>query len=266
MRKVDAAQRKPRTPDPRSFRRRLLVAYGFVAVAGGALLIRAIDLQLVHNEFLVGQGDQRYIREVDTVAHRGLILDRNGEPLAVSTPVDSVSVNPRMLATMSDQWPVLAQALNKDKDEVARRLAGNQDRSFIYLARHMKPGDAQPVRRLGLPGVNIEREYRRYYPSGEVAGHMLGFTNVDDVGQEGAERAFDDWLSGEDGKKRVLQDRMGRHVEDVESIRPTRRSGMSSATDAMRSAKGPTSGATELMRSGMAPRRWCQAGVETPSR
>jgi cell division protein FtsI (penicillin-binding protein 3) len=151
-----------------------------------------------------------------------MILDRNGEPLAVSTPVDSVSANPRVLASVNDQWPLLAKALNKDRQEVARRIAGSQDRSFIYLGRHMKPADAQAVRRLGLPGVSIEREYHRYYPSGEVVGHVLGFTNVDDAGQEGAELAFDHWLSGEDGKKRVIQDRMGRKVEDVDSIRATR--------------------------------------------
>lgn len=214
--------RQAKPADPRSFRRRLHLLYGLVALAGVALLGRAVDLQLVHNQFLVGQGDQRFIREVDSVAHRGMILDRNGEPMAVSTPVDSVTANPRLLASVTDQWPLLAQALHKDREEVASRLAGNQDRSFLYLARHMKPSDTVAVKKLGMTGVSVEREYRRYYPSGEVAGHILGFTSVDDVGQEGVERAFDDWLSGEDGKKRVIQDRMGRKVEDVESIRPTR--------------------------------------------
>jgi cell division protein FtsI (penicillin-binding protein 3) len=214
--------KKARPANPRSFRIRLMVVFGLLVAAAGGLVGRAVDLQLVHNDFLVGQGDQRYVREVDTAAHRGMILDRNGEPLAVSTPVDSVSANPRMLASMSDQWPVLAKALNKDREEVARHLAGSQDRAFIYLARHMKPSDAEVVRRLGMPGVGVEREYRRYYPSGEVVGHVLGFTNVDDAGQEGAELAYDHWLSGEDGKKRVIQDRMGRRVEDIDSIRPTR--------------------------------------------
>jgi cell division protein FtsI (penicillin-binding protein 3) len=214
--------KRAKPANPRSFRIRLLFAFGLLAMAAAGLVARAVDLQLVHNDFLVGQGDQRYIREVETVAHRGMILDRNGEPLAVSTPVDSVSANPRILASVNDQWPLLATALKRDRQEVARRLAGSQDRSFIYLARHMKPVDAEVVRRLGLPGVSVEREYRRYYPSGEVVGHVLGFTNVDDAGQEGAELAFDHWLSGEDGKKRVIQDRMGRKVEDVDSVRATR--------------------------------------------
>jgi cell division protein FtsI (penicillin-binding protein 3) len=214
--------KKAKSPSPRSFRIRLMCLFGVLTVAAAGLVARAVDLQLVHNDFLVGQGDQRYIREVETVAHRGMILDRNGEPLAVSTPVDSVSVNPHVLASVNDQWPLLAKALNKDRQDVARRIAGSQDRSFIYLARHMKPVDAQAVRKLGMPGVSVQREYRRYYPSGEVVGHVLGFTNVDDAGQEGAELAFDHWLSGEDGKKRVIQDRMGRRVEDVDSIRATR--------------------------------------------
>ena len=208
--------------NPRSFHNRLMVAFGLVALGAAALVARAVDLQLVHNDFLLAEGDQRYIRDVPTVAHRGMITDRNGEPLAVSTPVDSVSANPRVLAGASDQWPQLAAALNRDPQEIARRLASSQDRSFLYLARHMKPSDALAVRKLGMPGVTVEREYRRYYPSGEVIGHVLGFTSVDDAGQEGIELAFDHWLSGEDGKKRVIQDRMGRKVEDVASLRASR--------------------------------------------
>ncbi len=208
--------------NPRSFRTRLMFAFGVLALAAAGLVARAVDLQLVHNDFLLAEGDQRYIRDVPTVAHRGMITDRNGEPLAVSTPVDSVSANPRVLASVSDQWPQLATALNRDPQEIARRLASSQDRSFLYLARHMKPADALAVRKLGMPGVTVEREYRRYYPSGEVIGHVLGFTSVDDAGQEGIELAFDHWLSGEDGKKRVIQDRMGRKVEDVASLRASR--------------------------------------------
>ena len=169
--------------NPRSFRTRLMFAFGVLALAAAGLVARAVDLQLVHNDFLLAEGDQRYIRDVPTVAHRGMITDRNGEPLAVSTPVDSVSANPRVLASVSDQWPQLATALNRDPQEIARRLASSQDRSFLYLARHMKPADALAVRKLGMPGVTVEREYRRYYPSGEVIGHVLGFTSVDDAGQ-----------------------------------------------------------------------------------
>jgi cell division protein FtsI (penicillin-binding protein 3) len=133
-----------------------------------------------------------------------------------------VWANPKELASATDEWPKLAKALKRDRQEFTRRLTNSLDRDFIYLARHMSPAQAQAVRKLELPGVNLTREYRRYYPAGEVAGHVLGFTNIDDEGQEGAELAFDHWLAGEDGAKRVIQDRYGRKVQDVESIRSAR--------------------------------------------
>jgi cell division protein FtsI (penicillin-binding protein 3) len=131
-----------------------------------------------------------------------------------------VWVNPRELAL--DQLPRLAKALKQDRQELARRVTANLDREFLYLARHMQPADAQAVKALDLPGVYLRREYRRYYPAGEVTGHVLGFTNVDDEGQEGLELAFDHWLAGEDGAKRVIQDRYGRIVQDVDGIRAAR--------------------------------------------
>jgi cell division protein FtsI (penicillin-binding protein 3) len=122
----------------------------------------------------------------------------------------------------SDQLPLLAKALKRDKNELARRLTSNLDREFLYLARHMQPAEAQKIRALEIPGVYLMREYRRYYPAGEVAGHVIGFTSVDDEGQEGLELAFDHWLAGEDGAKRVIQDRYGRIVQNVEEIRAMR--------------------------------------------
>jgi cell division protein FtsI (penicillin-binding protein 3) len=214
-------KRAPRS-DAAAFRLRVLFAFAFVALGAGALLARAVDLQLVDHNFLSGQGDARFSRVVTSPAHRGMILDRNDEPLAVSTPVDSVWANPRELATAPDQWPALAKQLKHNRAEFARRITRSQDRDFLYLARHLPPPEAQAVRKLGVPGVNLTREYRRYYPAGEVVGHVLGFTSVDDEGQEGAELAFDHWLAGEDGAKRVIQDRLGRKVQDVESIRTAR--------------------------------------------
>ena len=186
------------------------------------LLWRAVDLQLVDHGFLARQGDARFSRVLDIAAHRGTITDRYGEPLAVSTPVDSVWVNPSELALANDQIPRLAAALKLDPLELARRVTSNLDREFLYLARHRQPAQAQAIKALGIPGVYTSREYRRYYPAGEVTGHLLGFTNVDDAGQEGLELAFDHWLAGEDGAKRVIQDRYGRIVQNVESIRPAR--------------------------------------------
>jgi cell division protein FtsI (penicillin-binding protein 3) len=150
------------------------------------------------------------------------VLDRNGEPLAVSTPVDTVWADPRKLAQVPQEFPRLAKALDRDPQWLARRVTSSLDREFVYLVRHMRPQDAARVRALGIPGVNTQREYRRYYPAGEVTGHLLGFTNVDDVGQEGLELAFDQWLGGVPGEKRVMRDSLGRTIEDIERIRAPR--------------------------------------------
>jgi cell division protein FtsI (penicillin-binding protein 3) len=181
-----------------------------------------VDLQLVDNHFLASEGDARFSRVVSVVAHRGVITDRYGEPLAVSTPVDSIWLNPKELPLSTEQIQRLASALKQDRQELARRITSNLDREFLYLARGRQPSDAEQIKALGIPGVHLSREYRRYYPAGEVAGHILGFTNVDDAGQEGLELAFDHWLAGEAGAKRVIQDRYGRIVQNVESIRPAR--------------------------------------------
>lgn len=214
--------RNPRGAAPISFRWRAYLLIGLLVCCAGGLLWRAVNLQLVDHTFLAKEGDARFSRVAEIAAHRGTISDRYGEPLAVSTPVDSIWVNPRELALASDQIPRLAAALKQDRQELARRITSNLDREFLYLARGRQPSEAQQVKALGIPGVYLSREYRRYYPAGEVAGHILGFTNVDDAGQEGLELAFDHWLAGENGAKRVIQDRFGRIVQNVESIRPAR--------------------------------------------
>jgi len=201
---------------------RLALVLGMLGVAALALVARAVDLQLVDHGFLVGQGDARSLRDLEITAHRGTITDRYGEPLAVSTPVDSVAVNPRVLSQSADNLPQLARVLKRDREALARRITSNLDREFLYLARHLEPQQAARIRALGIPGVRLIREYRRYYPAGEVAGHVLGFTSIDDSGQEGIELAYDHYLTGEDGIKRVIQDGYGRVVEVVESIRAVR--------------------------------------------
>jgi cell division protein FtsI (penicillin-binding protein 3) len=205
-----------------SFRWRAYVLIGVLVCSATALVWRAVNLQLVDHTFLAKEGDARFSRVAEISAHRGTITDRYGEPLAVSTPVDSIWVNPKELALAPDQLPRLATALKVDRQELARRITSNLDRDFLYLARHRQPSEAEQIKALGIPGVYLSREYRRFYPSGEVAGHILGFTNVDDAGQEGLELAFDHWLAGENGAKRVIQDRYGRIVQNVESIRPAR--------------------------------------------
>ena len=205
-----------------SFRWRSYALLGAMVCAALGLLWKAVDLQLVDHGFLAKQGNARFTREVEIAAHRGTITDRYGEPLAVSTPVDSIWVNPPELARASDQIPRLAAALKKDRAAITRLITSNLDREFVFLARHRQPAEAQKIKALGIPGVYLSREYRRYYPSGEVASHVLGFTDVDDAGQEGLELAFDHWLAGEKGRKRIIQDRFGQVVQDVESIRPAR--------------------------------------------
>jgi len=213
--------RKPAAPVT-SFRNRMLFVGGVMALAAGVLVWRAVTLQFVESEFLRGQGDERFTRVVTVPAHRGSVMDRAGEPLAVSSPVDSVWVNPKELTLSGEQIPRLAQALGRDPEELTRRVTSNIDRRFLYIARHLQPSDAARVRNLDVPGVHLVREYRRYYPAGEVSGHVLGFTDVDDAGQEGLELAYDHWLSGVNGAKRVIQDNLGRTVQTVESIRPMR--------------------------------------------
>lgn len=201
--------------------RRWLVLLLF-AGAGAALLWRAVDLQLMHKDFLKNHGDARALRVVAIPAHRGMITDRSGEPLAISTTVNSVWATPRNLLSAGAALNDLARLLALAPDELRRLLAKRRDREFVYLKRHIDPELAARVSALGLPGVNLQREYRRYYPAGEVTAHLIGFTNIDDVGQEGIELAYDAWLRGTPGAKRVLQDRMGRVVENVENIEAPR--------------------------------------------
>ncbi len=198
---------------------RIACVLGLLAVCAGVLVWRALDLQVMDNDFLQGQGDARHLRIHDMPAHRGMITDRNGDPLAISIPVDSIWGNPRELADVRDQWPALARALGVRPADLEQQLERRADSQFVYLRRHVDPPVAERVMALGLRGVALQREYRRYYPEHEVSAHLLGLTNIDDQGQEGLELAYDQWLQGVPGRKWVLKDRYGRIVEDVAAIR-----------------------------------------------
>ncbi|GFE81384.1 penicillin-binding protein 3 [Steroidobacter agaridevorans] len=205
---------------PEQYRGRLRFVLGTLVLIATGLVARAVDLQVLDEGFLEGQGDARYTRIAKLTANRGGIYDRNGEPLAASMPVDTVWANPPEVMKAADQIPSLAEALNRDKRWLTQLITSNLDREFVYLVRHMRPSDAAKVKELKIPGVYLQREYQRFYPAGEVTGHLLGFTKkYDDIGQEGLELAYDRWLGAEAGAKRVIQDRLGRTVEDVESIR-----------------------------------------------
>ncbi|RAN82587.1 cell division protein [Bacillus sp. SRB_336] len=202
-----------------SSRKRMVVVVGLLGLASLGLVARAFDLQVVRKHFYQSQGEARFLREMQIPVSRGTIFDRNGEPLAVSTPVMSIWANPSEVLDSDERIPQLAQALGVDAGELKEQLAKRSDREFVYLRRQMAPAAAQTVLDLGIPGINGQREFKRYYPSGEVTSHVLGFTNIDDHGQEGLELAYDDWLAGKPGAKRVIRDRMGHVVEDVEQVR-----------------------------------------------
>ena len=182
---------------------------------------RAIYLQLLNNDFLKDHGDARSIRVVEIPAHRGVITDRNGEQLAMSTPVDSIWVTPRKVFENVELLPDLAEVMGMTVTDLHDVLRDRMSREFVYLKRHANPDLVKKVKQLGMKGVSTEREYKRYYPAAEVTSHFIGFTNIDDKGQEGLELAYDNWLTGKPGKKRVLKDRLNRVVQNIESIEPS---------------------------------------------
>ena len=179
------------------------------------MVARAAYLQIFHKDFLQSRGS--FVQVVDVPAHRGMILDRNREPLAVSSPVDSIWADPQEFNEARDAWPKLASMLEITLADLEQKVAGRG--RFAWLRRQMAPNAAQAVLDLKIPGVYARREYRRYYPDAEVTSHLLGFTNIDDIGQEGLERSFDAELRGIPGKRRVIRDRLGRAVNEVENMR-----------------------------------------------
>ncbi|PCJ30165.1 MAG: cell division protein [Moraxellaceae bacterium] len=180
---------------------------------------RVVYLYVVDKDFLQHQGDKRVLRTEIIPAHRGIIKDRNNEPLAVSTPVTTIWANPKQLVSMQEKWPLLAKHLDTSETRLRNRILSNQSKQFIYLRRHMTPQRANKILKMKLPGVHGLTEYRRYYPAGEVAAHVVGFTNIDEKGQEGIELAYDKVLNGKPGKKRVIKDLHGRVVKDIGLIK-----------------------------------------------
>jgi cell division protein FtsI (penicillin-binding protein 3) len=217
----DGARVKLRTP-PVNTRGRLYVVLMVLVLAATALIVRAVDLQVVRKNFYQQQGDARFLREVPIPVSRGTVFDRNGEPLAVSTPVESVWCDPGAVLEQPERIPELAKALGVDAAALKQKLEQHQDREFLYLKRQLNPDDAQAILALGIAGVSSQREYKRFYPGGEVTAHVLGVTNIDDRGQEGLELSFDDWLAGKPGAKRVIRDNKGNIVENVELVREPR--------------------------------------------
>lgn len=177
---------------------------------------RLVYLQVSEQEFLKAQGDMRMVRTEVDPSHRGLISDRNGEPLAVSTPVESIWINPKYFPSLEElDLPALANLLDLREVALKKKLKAAKGRQFVYLKRQMPPELAAKVLELGIKGLYSQREYKRYYPAGEVTSHLIGFTNVNDEGQEGIELAFNDWLTGESGSRTVIKDLQGRVIRHI---------------------------------------------------
>ena len=189
------------------------------------LLTKVAQLQIIPNEergvdFLQAQGDNRSIRQVVVPAYRGLITDRNGEPLAISTPVTAIIANPQQIR--DHDLDRLSKAMNTSSVQLRARLKRYRNKSFMYLARQLPTEQAATILDLGIPGVSGRREYKRFYPAGEVTAQLVGFTDINDSGQEGMELAYDTWLTGESGSKKVVKDRAGRVINDISLIKPAR--------------------------------------------
>ena len=216
---VNPRVRLPQTPPLAGWRSWTVLAgllLGFALLTG-----RAVELQGLKSGFLQAKGESRHTRSMEISAMRGVIVDRNNELLAISTPVESVAANPAVLKMTGDQQQKLAQLLQTDVGELQRRVADKQ-RAFVFLRRQLPPEQAAKVVELNIPGVFLKREYRRYYPAGDQLAHVIGFTNIDDEGQEALELALEETLRGTPGLRRVLRDRKGRIIEDIEAIEAPR--------------------------------------------
>jgi cell division protein FtsI (penicillin-binding protein 3) len=194
----------------------VVVACLFATLAG-----RAFYLQGMQTAFLQAKGEARYGRTIEMPASRGRVVDRNGETVAISTPAESIWASPDDLEIDDAQVRALARALAMDASEVRQKIA-RKDRQFVYLKRQISPDQATKVMALRIPGIFQQREFRRYYPAGDVMAHVVGFTGVDETGQEGIELAANDRLEGEAGSRKVIRDRRGHVVEDVEALKPPR--------------------------------------------
>ena len=201
--------------------RRRLVLGGFVALGFG-LVARAAYLQVFDHDFYRGQGEARQLRTVAIPAHRGNLLDRNGEPLAISTPIQTLWGEPAKLVASPEAMREVARVLDIDAERLLAKIAraAGQGSEFVYVRRHVPPALVERVTALAVEGLAVQREYRRYYPNGGAAAHVVGFTDIDDVGREGLEMAYDGWLGGKPGKRRVVRDRTGREITGTDVIEP----------------------------------------------
>jgi cell division protein FtsI (penicillin-binding protein 3) len=182
---------------------RLWLVLSLLLLIALAITARMLSLYVEEQAFLQTQGDARVLRTIQVPAHRGIITDRNGEPLAVSAPVATIWADPAMTDLQSPALGQLASLLKTNRKKLVAKLSENRAKRFIYLLRQASPDIAEQVRNLQISGIHIDRDYKRYYPAAEVATHLVGFTNLDGRGQEGLELAYEDWLQASSGKQLV---------------------------------------------------------------
>lgn len=199
---------------------RLWLVLSLLLVIALAITVRMLSLYVEEQEFLQTQGDARVLRTTQVPAHRGIITDRNGEPLAVSAPVATIWADPAMTDMQNAALGQLAALLKTNKKKLVKKLSENRAKRFIYLQRQASPDVADKVRSLQISGIHVDREYKRYYPAAEVTTHLVGFTNLDGKGQEGLELAYEDWLKAESGKQLVMKDRLGRTIKHIREVAP----------------------------------------------
>lgn len=215
-----AAATKAEVTAPEAWRQ-----YALMLVLGlglAVLALRAFDLQVRERDFLLSEGERRHVRTLLEPGGRGALRDRHGAPLALSAPVESVWVVPSALLAEPAYIKPLAHMLDMSSSGLQRELEKRHGRQFYYLKRQLPPMEARRILDLGAPGVFSRREYRRYYPAGEVTAQLVGLANIDGVGQEGLERGFDELLAGEPGQRKVIQDRLGRVVDDLDQFKASR--------------------------------------------
>ena len=197
---------------------RMSIVIAFLMLCFMVIVVRAFAIQVKGEEFYTKQGDLRQIREIDLHVPRGTIFDRNGEPLAISTPMISIGIEPSKLIGQLSRLEQLAESLDIDPVKLKELVTDKKNKKFIYITRRIPPYIADTVRALNIKGVEFRKEFKRFYPAGEIISQLIGFTDANDIGKEGIERTYDQWLAGTTGRKQVMQDRFGHIIKDIKEV------------------------------------------------
>lgn len=197
---------------------RFYVVVGLIVLVYAGLLARSAYIQIIEPDMLKKQGDMRSLRTAAHTVQRGSIVDRNGRELAISVPVETVWADPKIIMdnnalAMKEHWQALADVLGRNVNKLTSRIVKNPTKRFVYVERKVSPAMAKYIKELKIPGIHLRKESKRFYPSGEISAHVVGFTNVDDKGIEGVERVYDQLLTGTDGEKQYRKDAKGRKIE-----------------------------------------------------